>query len=104
MNKSKSKSLISALNVYSVAGQFGFAVLVPLLLFIWGGVSLARYLALPQWTTTLCVILGILSMICGLCNFIAMLIHRYGQDKVCSVEAKPTPRFNRRDNDYSRLN
>lgn len=84
------------LKVYAVVSQIGFMVIVPLLIFIWGGSALINALSLPSWLMVIFVIVGILSMICSVGSYLARLIKRYDKDKKEDYKYLS----DRRDNDY----
>ncbi|GHU46678.1 hypothetical protein FACS1894120_3900 [Clostridia bacterium] len=46
----------------------------PLIIFCWGGVRLVEYLGLPGYFRLICVILGVVVMICSFVRFFAGLI------------------------------
>lgn len=83
------------LRVYAVVGQIGFLVIVPLLVFIWGGSALINALGLPQQLIIVCVLLGILTMISGTANFLMKLVKMYAKDDEKQIAA-----HHRCDNDY----
>lgn len=65
-------------SVYAVVSQIGFMVIIPLLVFIWGGSKLVGYLNLPQWVMAVCVLLGVATMISSVGTYLKRLMKKYG--------------------------
>ncbi len=84
------------LKVYAVAGQIGFLVIVPLVVFIWGGSALINALGLPQQLIIVCVLLGILTMVSGTASFLTKLVKMYAKDDKKQIAVHK----DLRDNDY----
>ncbi len=63
---------------YAVASQLAFVILAPLLLFIVGGHYLCERYQLPDWVMVVCILLGILYMICGAISHIIIIIRLFG--------------------------
>lgn len=84
------------LKVYAVVSQIGFLVIVPLLIFIWGGSVLIEKLSLPSWVMIICVAAGIITMISGTSNYLYRLIKMYDHDD----QKKTKYLSDRRDTDY----
>ena len=84
------------LSTYAVASQLAFSIITPLLVFIVGGYFAAEHFGWPDWAMVICVLLGIVFMLCGGISYLGKLIQKYGK------EDKNVPRsFNsREDNDY----
>jgi hypothetical protein len=78
MNPNKKNNPLSA---YVIAGHLAFAVAAPLLFFIGGGMWLADYFELPDWSRTLFIWLGVVSMSASLLNYLRSLIKLYGASK-----------------------
>jgi hypothetical protein len=96
----KEKSLLS---VYSIVSQLTFIVVTPLLLFLWGGGWLIDEFDLPSWLRTVTIFLAVFTMAGGFITFFRQLIRQFGRDDESLRRKKdetPTPRFDRRDNDY----
>ena len=56
--KEKGEKRDNPFSVYAVASQIGFMVILPLLLFIWGGAWLVEKFSLPQWLMPVFIALG----------------------------------------------
>ncbi|MCH5324481.1 MAG: AtpZ/AtpI family protein [Eubacterium sp.] len=83
------------LRVYAVVGQIGFLVIVPLLVFIWGGSALIDALGLPKQLMIVCVLLGLLTMVSGTANYLMKVVKMYAKD-----DEEKLAVHRRRDNDY----
>lgn len=85
-------------SVYAVVSQIGFMVIVPLLVFIWGGSWLVERLGLPQWVIAVCIALGIITMISSVGTYLRRMIKMYGENK----EAPKISKFHHdvKDHDY----
>lgn len=65
-------------SVYAVVSQVGFMVIVPLLLFIWGGSWLIERFSLPRWLMIVFVLLGIITMVSSVGTYLLKMIKMYG--------------------------
>lgn len=84
-------------SVYAVVSQIGFMVIVPLLVFIWGGSWVVNRFGLPSWVMAICIALGIITMISSVGTYLRQMIRKYGKSDV--------PKMNKlhhdvRDHDY----
>ena len=61
-------------SVYAVVSQVGFMVVVPLLLFIWGGSWLITRFSLPGWLMIVSAVTGIAVMISSVCTYLKKMI------------------------------
>lgn len=68
-------------SAYAVASQVGFLVIIPLLVFIWGGSWLVNRFSLPSWLMVVFVFLGIFVMIGSVTSYLYRMIRMYGGDK-----------------------
>ena len=93
--KSKRDNPFSA---YAVASQVGFLVIIPLLVFIWGGSWLVNKFALPNWLMIVFVFLGIFVMIGSVTNYLYRMIKMYGGDR--KPEKNSKLKHDVRDHDY----
>ena len=93
--KSKRDNPFSA---YAVASQVGFLVIIPLLVFIWGGSWLVNQFALPGWLMIVFVFLGIFVMIGSVTNYLYRMIKMYGGDK--KPDKNSRLKHDVRDHDY----
>lgn len=91
----KGTALFSA---YAVASQVGFLVIIPLLVFIWGGSWLVNRFSLPGWLMVLFVFLGIFVMISSVTTYLYRMIRMYGGDK--KPEKNSKLKHDVRDHDY----
>lgn len=84
------------LGVYAVASQLAFAIISPLLIFIVGGYFASQHYGWPDWAMLICVILGIIFMLCGGIAHLQKLIQLYAKDD------KQAPKIynSTEDNDY----
>lgn len=64
-------------SVYAVVSQVGFMVIIPLLVFIWGGSWLIDRFALPNWLMIVFALLGIVTMISSVGTYLARMIRMY---------------------------
>ncbi len=64
-------------SVYAVVSQVGFMVIIPLLLFIWGGSWLIDRFSLPGWLMIVFVFLGIITMISSVGTYLHKMIKMY---------------------------
>ena len=83
------------LKVYAVVVQIGFLVIVPLLVFIWGGSALINALGWPQQLIIVCVLLGILTMLSGTASYLAKVVKMFAKDDKEKISV-----HRRRDDDY----
>lgn len=88
----------SNLSAYAVASQVGFMVIIPLLLFIWGGSWLVNRFSLPDWLMIIFVFLGIFVMICSVTTYLYRMIRMYGGDS--KPEKNSKLKHDVRDHDY----
>lgn len=93
--KSKRDNPFSA---YAVASQVGFLVIIPLLVFIWGGSWLVQRFELPDWLMIVFIFLGIFVMIGSVTNYLFRMIKMYGGDK--KPEKNSKLKHDVRDHDY----
>lgn len=84
-------------SVYAVVSQIGFMVIVPLLVFIWGGSWLVERFALPRWLMVVFIVLGIITMISSVGSYLVKLTQRYGKSDVPKVSEL---HHDTRDHDY----
>lgn len=83
-------------SVYAVVSQVGFMVIVPLLLFIWGGSWLISYFSLPSWLMIVFAVLGIITMVSSVGTYLSKMIKMYD-----NREEKTNPlHHDLRDHDY----
>lgn len=66
---------------YAVVSQISFIVLLPLLLFIWGGSWLVDKLSLPAQMMGVFVVFGVVVMVGSLVSYLYKLIRYYDTDK-----------------------
>ena len=64
-------------SVYAVVSQVGFMVIIPLLLFIWGGSWLIEHFSLPGWLMIIFVLLGIITMVSSVGTYLHRMIKMY---------------------------
>lgn len=64
-------------SVYAVVSQVGFMVIIPLLLFIWGGSWLIERFSLPRWLMIVFVLLGIITMVSSVGTYLRRMIKMY---------------------------
>lgn len=65
------------LSAYAIVSQVGFMVIVPLVVFIWGGSWLVNRFELPDWLTIVFVLLGIITMISSVGTYLRKIIKMY---------------------------
>lgn len=83
-------------SVYAVVSQVGFMVVVPLLLFFWGGSWLINRFSLPGWLMIVFAVTGIAVMISSVGTYLKKMIKMYD-----SKEEKTHPlHHDLRDHDY----
>lgn len=75
----------SPFSVYAVVSQIGFMVIIPLLVFIWGGSWLIERFGLPQWLMAVFIALGIVTMISSVGSYLLKLTKKYGKSEVPKV-------------------
>lgn len=83
--------------VYSVVSQIGLIILLPLLLFIWGGSWLVNTLGWPDWVKIIFVVLGIVTMVTSAGTYLKKLMKMYDKSqrtKFSELQHDP------KDNDY----
>lgn len=80
--KGKGDKRDNPFSVYAVASQIGFMVIMPLLLFIWGGAWLVERFSLPQWLMPIFIALGIITMISSVGSYLLKLTKKYGKPNV----------------------
>lgn len=84
-------------SVYAVVSQVGFMVVVPLVLFIWGGSWLVKQFALPDWLMIVFALLGIITMVSSVGTYLHKIIKMYDNSK----EKKDSPlHHDLKDHDY----
>lgn len=66
-------------SVYAVASQIGFMVILPLLVFIWGGSWLVERFGLPQWVMAVFIALGIITMLSSVGAYLGKMMKKYGK-------------------------
>lgn len=66
-------------SVYAVASQIGFMVILPLLVFIWGGSRLVERFQLPQWLMAVFIALGIITMLSSVGTYLGKILKKYGK-------------------------
>ncbi len=86
----------SPLRAYAVASQFAFVIISPLLLFIVGGYFACQHFGWGDGAMLVCVILGLVFMVCGAISHIKKLIRMYGKDN----SNAPKVFTSTEDNDY----
>lgn len=64
-------------SVYAVVSQVGFMIILPLVLFIWGGSWLIKQFALPSWLMIVFVVLGIITMVSSVGTYLRKVIKMY---------------------------
>lgn len=64
-------------SVYAVVSQVGFMVILPLVLFIWGGSWLIKHFVLPGWLMVVFVLLGIITMVSSVGTYLRKMIKMY---------------------------
>ena len=69
-------------SAYAVASQVGFMVILPLLIFIWGGSWLVERYSLPQWLTPVFIALGIITMLSSVGSYLLKITRKYGKSDV----------------------
>ena len=84
-------------SVYAVVSQIGFMVVIPLLVFIWGGSWLIGHFSLPQWLMAVFIALGIVTMISSVGSYLMKLTKKYGKSEVPKVSEL---HHDTRDHDY----
>lgn len=84
------------LGIYAVASQLAFAIISPLLVFIVGGYFASQHFGWPDWAMLICVILGIIFMLCGGISHLQKLIRLYAKDDKQAPKIYTTTE----DNDY----
>lgn len=84
-------------SVYAVASQIGFMVILPLLLFIWGGAWLVKSFSLPGWLMPVFIALGIITMISSVGSYLLKLTKKYGKTNVPKMSEL---HHDTRDHDY----
>ena len=84
----------SPFKVYIVAGNIGWLVITPLLLFIGGGSWLVNRFNWGSWLMIVFVFLGLVVMVGGVWSYLRQLLNMYGDLQ------KPPPKQDRRDYDY----
>ncbi len=89
----KKDNLVS---VYAVVSQLGFVIIVPLLVFLFGGSWAVKKFELPDWVMGVCIALGIIFMIGGAINYTMQLLKIFGKDEKRVPKSYNSPR----DNDY----
>lgn len=93
-DKKKHQNPFSA---YAVVSQVGFMVIIPLLLFIWGGSWLVRRFSLPDWLMIVFALLGIITMVSSVGTYLRKVIKMYDDNK----EKKADPlHHDLKDHDY----
>lgn len=93
-NKGKRQNPFSA---YAIVSQVGFMVVIPLVLFIWGGSWLVKRFSLPEWLMIVFALLGILTMVSSVGTYLHKVIKMYDNSK----EHKESPlHHDLRDHDY----
>ena len=85
-------------SAYAVASQVGFLVIIPLLVFIWGGSWLVNRFSLPGWLMIVFVFLGIFVMIGSVTSYLYRMIRMYGGDR--KPEKNSELKHDIRDHDY----
>lgn len=66
-------------SVYAVASQIGFMVILPLLVFIWGGSWLVERFSLPSWAMAVFIALGIITMLSSVGGYLSKILKKYGK-------------------------
>lgn len=84
-------------SVYAVVSQIGFMVIIPLLVFIWGGSWAVERFLLPQWVMVVFIALGIITMISSVGSYLVKLTRRYGKSDAPKVSEL---HHDTRDHDY----
>lgn len=85
------------LAAWAVASQLAFVILAPLLVFIVGGHYVVEHYELPGWVMVVCIILGIVFMVCGAISHIMKMIRLFAKDDKSQYRSYLS---DRRDNDY----
>jgi hypothetical protein len=85
----------SPLSVYAVAGQIGFAVATPLVVFIGGGSWLVDRFGWAEWVKIVFVLLGIAAMVGSVASYLRGLLRAYDD-----LREKEPPPSDKRDHDY----
>ncbi len=94
---SENKKNKNPLSAYAVVSQVGFMVVVPLLIFFWGGSWLVNRFSLPQWLMIVFALLGIFTMIASVGTYLQKIIKMYDNSK----EKKDSPlHHDLKDHDY----
>ncbi len=78
--KDKKSKNDNPLSVYAVVSQLAFNILTPLLVFIVGGYFATDYFGWEDWAMAVCVVLGIVTMICCALSYLSHLIRLYGKE------------------------
>ncbi|MCM1298931.1 MAG: AtpZ/AtpI family protein [Firmicutes bacterium] len=65
------------LSAYAIVSQVGFMVIIPLVLFIWGGSWLVKRFELPDRLTIVFILLGIITMISSVGTYLRKIIKMY---------------------------
>lgn len=84
-------------SVYAVVSQIGFMVIIPLLVFIWGGSWVIERFLLPQWLMVVFIALGIITMISSVGSYLMKLTKKYGKSDVPKMSEL---HHDTRDHDY----
>ena len=84
-------------SVYAVVSQIGFMVIIPLLVFIWGGSWLIGRFSLPQWLMAVFIALGLITMISSVGSYLMKLTKKYGKTEVPKMSEL---HHDTRDHDY----
>ncbi|MDR0197756.1 MAG: hypothetical protein LBI36_06015 [Oscillospiraceae bacterium] len=85
----------SPLSVYAVAGQLGFVIATPLVLFIGGGSRLVDGFGWPDRTKIVFVLLGIAVMVAAVASYLRSLVGAYED-----LSDRNPPALDKRDYDY----
>ena len=72
-------------SAYAVASQVGFMVILPLLIFIWGGSWLVEKFSLPQWLVPIFIALGIITMISSVGSYLLKITRKFGKSDVPKI-------------------
>lgn len=87
----------SPFSVYAVVSQIGFMVIIPLLVFIWGGSWLIGRFGLPQWLMAVFIALGLITMASSVGTYLMRLTKKYGKSDVPKMSEL---HHDTRDHDY----
>lgn len=85
------------LAAYAVGGQVAFSVLIPLLIFFWGGSKLVEALSLPSYVMAIFAVLGVIFMLGTLLSTLYRISVLYDTDKKDKYAGL---KHDRRDNDF----